>query len=498
MMHRDDGTHSAYALVGAHGSIDDKADGKVLCSRGVGASLKGGDYAIVFSAHAFSLSVGDGGRLIALNNADTAEIGKNAIAVIMNAVEGKTRIKAGSNSLVILRFVESLDCQKVRFVVAETGTLGLGMDRTCIFSDGSFSEISTDDIERPIEAVLQSTLPCEPCTCDTVDDGSIGSSTRDLSLEPLKPGQFLVLCDAATGNGIAGANTLVSKAWNEHPQSPDGIFGLLWGVGDPRLANLGFGEDWALVCVDAYVATGPLDDQDHPAAVKFQKGEIVQTGLHREILQRLLATGLDPVRLVGTLDITGDECRAEVGDHGASYAGHDGWAIAGLNGQAEAGDRGLAEAGEFGFAKSGVAGVSIAGAGGTAMSGEGGLAISVGKRYGTATVGSHGLSVGDGRFKIVRAGYGGAALSTSYGAVIHAADHGVAVGWGAIRVGCSGVAVALDDSETVCGGEGCLLIIRSVNEDGTFHYVSGVVGTEGICPNIRYKLVEGALVPAGE
>lgn len=497
------------ARVGAYGAAFGQDDCILSCS-GPDGVLVGGAASTAWSRHdARSIRAGRDSRVLAMKQVRRVAAGDNAVVVVMEAVEGQTRIKAGSGSLIILR-VRGACTGTHKFVVAMPGAPGLEADRDATVSCDGFGnwrfspcladrredELGEDAAQdyRTVDAVF---APRALLTeAQTEADLLMGHAASDLSTKYwVGPTPIIILCNCDSPDiRESGLVNIFAKVWDPDPRSPDGISGLLWGIGDPVAAGLGYGEDWALVSVMSYVVTAPLDEHGHPGAVKFRGGRTVFSGSRRQVLERLAAMGADRERLVGRVEICGPRGLARVGCNGAAQAAQEGWAFASSNSEATAGESGFAEAGLYGTATAGRDGIAIAGEGGTAVAGEGGVAISRGKRYGTAVAGFRGLALGDGRFKTVRAGSEGVALATEHGCRVSVGDDGVALGFGDIRAGRHGVAITLGG--TVTGGDGCLLVARLRKADGSFDVRSALVGSNGVLPDIRYAVRNGALAPA--
>jgi hypothetical protein len=313
-------------------------------------------------------------------------------------------------------------------------------------------------------------------------------------IDPITCERKIILCSSSPSQASFTADGLVvAKEWDADPTSLDGIFGLLWGIGDPAAAGLGYGWNWALVEVESYVATAPPDRRGYPGAVKFEEGILLDDGAYLRMLEKLIELGVDPERLIGQINRTGDGSHVEAGDFGAAFAGARGWAMAGQSGTAVAGESGFAEASAYGCARVGFRGIAITDADGSSFARVGGVAVSRGKRLGYAGVAGRGLAVGDGRFKRVVAGSRGAAVSTAHGSRMTILSGAVAIGWGDISARSDCVAVSLDG--TVEGSYGTLIVACHYDAQGTRRYVSGMVGVDGIMPDTRYCVRDGALHP---
>jgi len=494
------------AMAGKFGSAHG-GERAVVVSGGPDCWLEAGPGGIAFSPHtALNIRVGDGGLVIATKPVTSVIAGNNAIVVLTDASSVGPLIQVGANSLVIRRWREGSTPVDVLTVIATPGQAGLQdgkpglmLDNTVVDGDTDPEQYNCalryqqDEVERWIVYSLDqdfidsvmSDVPA-PAVADRP------SAVRD-RIDPTSFHRKFILCKALPNWVRFAQGSMFSTKWDANPKSPDGIFGLLWGVGDPTAAGLGYGEDWALVAVPSYVIAGPLDDRGHPSVVKFRAGIVLDRGSNADILRHLVELGVEPERLIGEVKTVGDGDQVEAGTHGVAWAGDRGWAIVGRNGHAEVGENGFAEAGVYGFAKAGAMGIATCEADGTALVGPGGVAISYGGRYGTATAGFEGLAVGDGRFKTVSAGAGGAAVSTSYGGRVTAGEYGVAVGSGDIEAGKYGVAVALNG--TLLGDEGCLLVGIICDPEGKRGYVSAMVGRGDYLPNVRYAVQDGMLRP---
>ncbi|TDX60518.1 hypothetical protein EDE12_12042 [Methylosinus sp. sav-2] len=522
------------AVVGAHGEASG-GDVAILCADGPEATLRGGNECTAFSQYDIrAVTLGAFGRAFALGEVARVEIAAGGTVVVMAAVEGKTRIKVGDRSSVILRFRD--DDGARRFVFATPGSLGLQAGVEAVFVDAAFRDVRTwTATEAGIRALIDqdsethgrlqvrsaalaasrqraaraqpdhdrclSEAATEPA-CGDVEPGAVdrqGGRHRQPAGGETDPRPIVILCKLTDENAfLTVGQTVRAKDWDPDPKSESGVFGLLWGGGDPSLGMIdyvGTFEDWALVRVESYVAVAPPDEIGRPSAVKFHSGVIMLSGPRRTILSELIALGADPRQLVGRLAKAGDRGCAAVGRHGAAHAGRAGWAFAGAHSDSSVGDKGVAIAGFAGFASAGAGGIAMAEENGVAVAGAGGLAISEGKRYGAAHAGTGGLAIGDGRFKTVGAGVGGVALATSYGGALTVGDDGVAFGPGHVTLGRNCVAIGF---ETVSAGEGSLLVWSIASEAGAPRYETAIVGAGGVLPNIRYGVDAGALKPLGD
>ncbi|MBX9912097.1 MAG: hypothetical protein K2Z25_25765 [Beijerinckiaceae bacterium] len=163
--------------------------------------------------------------------------------------------------------------------------------------------------------------------------------------------------------------------------------------------------------------------------------------------------------------------------------------------EAIAGDEGLAVAEAGGSASAGLRGIAVGSSPGLVRAGAFGVAVSEGKRFGEARAAGGGVAIGRGRFKMVQAGAGGAALVMEYGGTVKAGDDGLALGAADLAsVGCNGVAVAL--AGAVSGDHGSLLVIRWLDPGQDSPRVAyGIVGEHGLMPLRRYVAYGKGLCP---
>jgi len=500
--------YGGVALVGASGSASG-GDYAILAGSGPEVTLVCGDRGIAFAADTSRhLTVGDEGIAVAMKPAERITTGRYAIVVLMEQSGRGPIVTVGEGSLVIVRLsADQVGLDQAGICLARPGQAGLIENTPCLFLNGGFVDSGTDPshLEHYQRYLAQND---EQWLLRSVEAVEAGDRVADLSasqpepsrsagwIDPLTCERKIVLCNRSPSEAYVLTDRLVAKEWDADPSSLNGIFGLLWGIGDPRAAVLGYGEQWALVEVGSFVPTAPVDHHGHPGAVKFDEGLLLQEGTHQDILEKLIELGAEPDRLIGQVCKRGDGGDADAGPFGAALAGARGWARAGQGGTAVVGESGFAQAGPFGLAHASERGIAISGACGKSWARLGGVAVSQGKRYGSAIVVGRGLAVGDGRFKRVVAGNRGAAISTAHGSRITTMTGAVAIGWGDIKAGSDCVAVALDG--TVAGGLGTLLVGSYHDAAGTRQFVSAVVGQDGILPDTRYCVRGAALQPCAE
>lgn len=494
------------ALVGESG----RAEGReyaILAGSGPNAMLQCGDRGIAFAADTSrELTVGDEGIVIAMKPAERVTTGKHSIVVLMDADTRGPIVTVGEGSLIIKRF-------DGKFVVAMPGEVGLIENAPCLSDGAEFLDAGTNPyvfenylrelniseyvhLERfMLESLGLSEISGEVSDNSAAEPAPASAPTAE-RIDPLTHDRKIILCKRSPDGAIVGDDYVVALQWDPDPTSLDGVFGLLWGIGDPAAVGLGYGERWVLVEVDSYVPTSPADHLGHPGAIKFRDGVILQTGSYFEILEKLIELGVEPDRLIGRVQRVGDGGRAEAGRFGAAIAGARGWASADRSGAAVVGENGFAEAGTYGFANAGYRGIAITDADGSSFARVGGVAVSRGKRYGYAGVAGRGLAVGDGRFKRLVAGSRGAAVSTGSGSNIRTMSDAVAIGRGDLQLRSDCVGVAMDG--TLSGTTGALLVGCYHDAVGQRRYAVAMVGRDGILPDTRYGVREGCLTPVDE
>ena len=238
-----------------------------------------------------------------------------------------------------------------------------------------------------------------------------------------------------------------SDAWDPEDYWA-GLHGFLWGEGDSALAMFPR-KNWLVVRAPQDTIV-PLKGW-----VKFPEGEVVFCGALRGALRYLqehdpdfddrVVMGHTKLGCGGGTVTVGEHGTATIGDHGVAIAQRFGRATAGVSGIARTGDGGHSVVGNHGTAISGTHGVSLAG------------------NYGLACSGFNGESF---------AGIQGKA-STKGG----------------------GVATVYDGGEARAGEGGQIRFCYTAsNKRGLV--IVGHVGKDGILPNIFYKVVNGAIVPA--
>jgi hypothetical protein len=256
-------------------------------------------------------------------------------------------------------------------------------------------------------------------------------------------------------------------------------WGLLWGNGDPNLANLLPADYWAVVKVNSYREV----DLKGSRCVEFKDYEIVFRGSRVEAVNTLVSLGADPARISLDMDVKDNASAARTRSYGTSIVAGDGFAYTGACGYAKAGAGGIARTGEAGYAKAG----------------DGGLAIVEGKRFGEAIAGDRGIAIGEERFKILTVGNGGTAIAT---------NGKVSVGHESVGIALSGEWVIGGDEsivigDIVSGGPGSVLISKNlVLDPKTDEYerqvACGIVGRDGIRPWVQYTVKDGVLVQLKE
>jgi hypothetical protein len=499
------------ALVGDSGSAIG-GDYAILTGSGPEVTLICGDRGITFAADTSrELTVGEEGIVVAMKPAERVTTGRNAIVVLMEQSDFGPMVAVGEGSLVIVRVSrDQVGLGQAEICIARPGQAGLIENIPCVFWGSKFVDSRTDpatfkDYQRRLEQNDEHWVLGSLEHMQSVDSGEIDDDVSNVSasqpepsplaerIDPLTCERKIILCNRETSDAYVLTDRLVAKEWDADPRSLNGIFGLLWGIGDPRAAVLGYGEQWALVEVDSFIPTAPVDHCGHPGAVKFEEGLLVHVGTRGEILGKLIELGVEPDRLIGQVHRVGDGGHVEAGPFGAAFAGARGWAMAGQSGTAVAGESGFAEASAYGCARVGFRGIAVTDADGSSFARVGGVAVSRGKRLGYAGVAGRGLAVGDGRFKRVVAGSRGAAVSTAHGSRMTILSGAVAIGWGDISARSDCVAVSLDG--TVEGSYGTLIVACHYDAQGTRRYVSGMVGVDGIMPDTRYCVRDGALHP---
>lgn len=496
--------HGGVALVGDYGKAFG-GDDAILAGSGPDTELACGDRGIAFAADTSrTLTVGDEGFAIAMQPVERVTAGKNAIVVLKDASHFGPMLTVGEGTLVIKRLRRGDIHDALEFVVTMPGQAGLIENVSCLSCGVAFEDAKTapaffEYYQRSLEQNDQKWLwrsmeAFEP----GVEMPGISVSESALTplgdrIDPLTDERRIILCNCSVAESSSKGASLIAKKWDADRKSLDGIPGLLWGIGNPVAAGFGSAWHWALVQVESYVATAPADHSGHPGAVKFEEGLLLHTGNAFTILEKLIELGADPERLIGQIYRTGDGGHVAPGHFGAAIAGARGWASAGQSGTAVVGENGFAEASGFGLANAGRRGIAISDADGRSFASVGGVAVSRGRRNGKAAVGDRGLAVGFGQFKELFCLSRGAAISTAHGGRIRIVRDAVAIGQGSIEAGTDCVAVSLDG--TVAGGDGTLLVACYHDVDGKRQYVSAVVGQDGILPDTRYCVRDGALQP---
>ena len=248
--------------------------------------------------------------------------------------------------------------------------------------------------------------------------------------------------------------------------------GLLWGRGNPNLAGLG-DEPWAVVKVSSCYEIR----KGHKTAVGFRDHDLVMEGTRRAALEALIHFGAQAEALTTALQVVDRGAVAQTPNWGTSIAGDFGIAKSGLVGRSEAGANGLAVTGDYG----------------RAYAGEGGIAVvDAEDGYSIANAGHGGVAVGLGISSMleITAGDGGIAICRHFSGLCEAGDHGIVVGGHVARAGANSIVIG----EKVSGGPGSLLISRHRDfESGTLETATGVVGQNGIEPNVRYLAKNGVL-----
>jgi len=162
------------------------------------------------------------------------------------------------------------------------------------------------------------------------------------------------------------------------------------------------------------------------------------------------------------------ELRAELATQGKIE--WESWATSAIGGDsATAGHRGTATAGHRGIVTAGDGGTATAGDSGTATAGYGGVATA-GHR-GTATAGYRGTAT---------AGHRGTATAGHRG-IVTAGDGGTAT------AGYGGTATA--------GDGGIIRILEWCDKQSRYRAITGIIGENGIKPNIPYICEDGKLTP---
>lgn len=516
------------AVVDAYGTAC--GDTEAIAVGGLGSTMTTGDGGLAFARDAcpYQMVVGEQGNAIA-RRPYYVRAGAQSLIVVLEAEEGYTRINAGKGTLAILRFASRNGDDGWYHVIAVAGEGRLVADQECIVIDREFvPATSPRDVAGVLDFAATKGLDGEQRTDETPPKlatkagmnaqhaNSVPRCPPELSnalqaamAEARRSGKSIVLCPRAPyPEWRIEPGTSPPLDWPPDTPWPTHFVGLLDGIGDFNLADLGKGfGGWTLLLVDDYIAIPPFDDNGYPAAVTFQYGTPVGTGSRTEILTALIDAGVSPYHLASRISMAPHGGCVTVNAHDIAIAGDDGWAFAGCEGEATAGAQGIAFAGVDGTANAGYRGIAVADELGSAIAGDCGIAISEWKRYGEAKVGDYGLAYGRGRFKFIHCGDWGAAIGDY--SLVHAGNHGVAIGNGDIEAGTNGFVVSrrylmdfafsesgpsLSDSMygSVAGGVGCLLIDVTFNSSGRTNVVSGIVGSDGLEPSVRYRVRGGA------
>ena len=242
--------------------------------------------------------------------------------------------------------------------------------------------------------------------------------------------------------------------WRDNRDCGNGLHGWLWGEGDVRSWGRQRHDVMIVVRHGAYVE---LDGK-----VKFPSCTVAFVGDTASAPKWLAENGGAGRKII----------------HGTATAGDFGTATAASYGAATAGYRGTATAGDFGTATAASYGAATAGYRGTATAGD----------FGTATAASYGAAT---------AGYRGTATAASYGTAT-AGDFGTATAgyYGTATAGYYGTATAGDFGTATAGDYG-IFVIRW-HDGKRYRLAEGIVGENGILPNVAYRVVDGKLaqVPA--
>jgi hypothetical protein len=286
---------------------------------------------------------------------------------------------------------------------------------------------------------------------------------------------------------------LPSAEWDPDPHSHKGIFGLLMGVGDlNKIARRT--PIWAVMKVHEYIHVKGETKSGH---VKFKYGTVVFAGDLPDAIDRLVQLGADPERLALQLHRGYPFVEAPAGGYAVAdkhggvartrngvWAGAPSFSVAIADsylGTASVGDYGVAWASYRGQAVAGFAGFAIAKGekgrdSGSAKAGDAGVAIGD-----DAVAGAHGKAIGA---ESAKAGDAGVAI----GNVAVAGADGMAIGWATAKIEGNGTAIG----RIVSGGVGSLLIAWGGDDNGEKFCATGIVGKDGIEPNVQYCAVAGS------